>query len=111
MKERLPYISGIRCIAFLTVAITHFLENECSEVFKYWDVGTYNVGWILAIFKGKIGVTIFCVTSGFLAALAVNKKRADIADSAVKRYIRFGSNLLIVNVIYFLSQKYACILT
>lgn len=100
-SERIAWIESLRAIALLMVVVTHFIAAFCPKAFGVWQTHSLFLKGI----SGKHGVAIFCVLIGYFASA---KRNIGLVAYAVKRYLQFVINILIVLVTF--SIVYATVL-
>ena len=117
--ERIQWIDGLRGIACLAIFAHHFMC--CFYPNFYFAPKPYAQKWVVAfgqnpisvLVNGNYWVCVFCMMTGFVAALPILKQRGrfflgweqSLANSLLKRYFRLFLPVFWASAVVFLLLK------
>ena len=113
-KSKIEWIDGLKGIGCILIFIHHFVLAFYPAAF-YGDIAPSHIGFdkmlsvspISVIINGNYMVHIFCILSSIVITRAFQtKKKEEISDFLMKRYIHFVLLIIPIGLLTFLAIKF-----
>ena len=100
MSRRLPELDGLKFLAFVWIAVSHFADFAPMD----WS-GMLSASLVLRGANGKWAMAIFAVISGYVCAASGCKRTGtDFGLLVINRYFRYMIPLLVMCLLAWLSS-------